>query len=96
MLPYHKKVRFADETVELQISGDRMETILVFSVLLLACSISAAQTAEDEVILKKKIALLQPFTSDMEAVLTGIVASLAVQKEQITLLQKENQGTKLC
>lgn len=86
MLPYHKKVRFADETVELQI----------FSVLLLACSISAAQTAEDEVILKKKIALLQPFTSDMEAVLTGIVASLAVQKEQITLLQKENQGTKLC
>lgn len=96
MLPCHKKVRFADETVELQISGDRMETILVFSVLLLACSISAAQTAEDEVILKKKIALLQPFTSDMEAVLTGIVASLAVQKEQITLLQKENQGTKLC
>lgn len=96
MLPYHKKVRFADETVELQISGDRMETILVFSVLLLACSISAAQTAEDEVILKKKIALLQPFTSDMEAVLTGIVASLAVQKEQITLLQKDNQGTKLC
>lgn len=96
MLPYHKKVRFADETVELQISGDRMETILVFSVLLLACSISAAQTAEDEVILKKKIALLQPFTSDMEAVLTGIVTSLAVQKEQITLLQKENQGTKLC
>lgn len=73
-----------------------METILVFSVLLLACSISAAQTAEDEVILKKKIALLQPFASDMEAVLTGIVASLAVQKEQITLLQKENQGTKLC
>lgn len=96
MLPYHKKVRFADETVELQISGDRMETILVFSVLLLACSISAAQTAEDEVILKKKIALLQPFTSDMEAVLTGIVTSLAVQKEQITLLQKENRGTKLC
>lgn len=96
MLPYHKKVRFADETVELQISGDGMETILVFSVLLLACSISAAQTAEDEVILKKKIALLQPFTSDMEAVLTGIVTSLAVQKEQITLLQKENQGTKLC
>lgn len=96
MLPYHKKVRFADETVELQISGDRMETILGFSVLLLACSISAAQTAEDEVILKKKIALLQPFASDMEAVLTGIVASLAVQKEQITLLQKENQGTKLC
>ncbi|XP_026017295.1 complement C1q tumor necrosis factor-related protein 3-like [Astatotilapia calliptera] len=68
-----------------------METILVFSVLLLACSISAAQTAEDEVILKKKIALLQPFASDMEAVLTGIVTSLAVQKEQITLLQKENQ-----
>lgn len=73
-----------------------METILVFSVLLLACSISAAPTADDEVILKKKIALLQPGACDMEAVLTGIVTSLAVQKEQITLLQKENQGTKLC
>ncbi|CAI5669371.1 unnamed protein product [Oreochromis niloticus] len=69
-------------TVIQQVSGDRMKIIMFFPLLLLVCSVSADQT-ETEV--------QQSNTQDINAVLRELTASLAVQNERITVLQRENQ-----
>ncbi|XP_031593717.1 complement C1q-like protein 4 [Oreochromis aureus] len=69
-------------TVIQQVSGDRMKIIMFFSLLLLVCSVSADQT---------ETAVQQSDTQDIHAVLRELTASLALQNEQITVLQRENQ-----
>lgn len=66
-----------------------MKIIVFVSVLLVFCSASADQT-------ELMTANQQPFLQDIHAVLRELTASLAVQKEQISVLQKENQGAVLC
>uniref|UniRef100_A0AAZ1WVR3 C1q domain-containing protein n=1 Tax=Oreochromis aureus TaxID=47969 RepID=A0AAZ1WVR3_OREAU len=61
-----------------------MKIIMFFSLLLLVCSVSADQT---------ETAVQQSDTQDIHAVLRELTASLALQNEQITVLQRENQGT---
>ncbi|CAI5671488.1 unnamed protein product [Oreochromis niloticus] len=59
-----------------------MKIIMFFPLLLLVCSVSAAET---------ETAVQQPCPQDIHAVLRELTASLAVQNERITVLQKENQ-----
>uniref|UniRef100_A0A668S6P4 C1q domain-containing protein n=2 Tax=Oreochromis aureus TaxID=47969 RepID=A0A668S6P4_OREAU len=69
-------------TVIQQLCGDRMKIIMFFPLLLLVCSVSATET---------ETAVQQPCPQDIHAVLRELTASLAVQNERITVLQKENQ-----
>ncbi|XP_003460222.2 complement C1q tumor necrosis factor-related protein 3 isoform X1 [Oreochromis niloticus] len=69
-------------TVIQQVSADRMKIIMFFPILLLVCSVSADQT---------ETAVQQSNTQDIHAVLRELTASLAVQNERITVLQRENQ-----
>ncbi|XP_063325906.1 complement C1q tumor necrosis factor-related protein 3-like [Pelmatolapia mariae] len=59
-----------------------MKIIMFFPLLLLVCSVSAAET---------ETANQQPCPQDVHAVLRELTASLAVQNERITVLQRENQ-----
>ncbi|CAI5642581.1 unnamed protein product [Oreochromis niloticus] len=69
-------------TVMQQVSGNRMKIIMFFPLLLLVCSVSADQT---------ETAGQQSNTQDIHAALRELTASLAVQNERITVLQRENQ-----
>uniref|UniRef100_A0AAX7UCI0 C1q domain-containing protein n=2 Tax=Astatotilapia calliptera TaxID=8154 RepID=A0AAX7UCI0_ASTCA len=69
-------------TVIQQVSGNRMKIIMFFPLLLLVCSVSADQTVTE---------VQQSNTQDINAVLRELTASLAVQNERITVLQRENQ-----
>ncbi|XP_031597274.2 complement C1q-like protein 4 [Oreochromis aureus] len=69
-------------TVIQQVSGNRMKIIMFFPLLLLVCSVSADQT---------ETAVQQSCPQDIHAVLRELTASLAVQNERITVLQRENQ-----
>lgn len=71
-------------TVIQQVSVDRMKIIMFLPLLLLVCSVSADQT---------ETAVQQSCPQDIHAVLRELTASLAVQTERITVLQRENQGT---
>lgn len=67
-----------------------MEVIVFFSLLLSVCTLSANLAEAD------KSSNQQPCPQDTQAVLRQLTASVAVQKEQITVLQKETQGTVSC
>uniref|UniRef100_A0A3P9DEW7 Complement C1q-like protein 4 n=1 Tax=Maylandia zebra TaxID=106582 RepID=A0A3P9DEW7_9CICH len=69
-------------TVIQQVSVDRMKIIMFLPLLLLVCSFSADET---------ETAGQQPCPQDIHAVLRELTASLAVQNERITVLQRENQ-----
>ncbi|KAL4007950.1 hypothetical protein ACER0C_001802 [Sarotherodon galilaeus] len=69
-------------TVLQQVSADRMKIIMFFPFLLLVCSVSADQT---------ETAVQQSSKQNIHAVLRELTASLAVQKQWITVLQRENQ-----
>uniref|UniRef100_A0A3P8PZ63 C1q domain-containing protein n=1 Tax=Astatotilapia calliptera TaxID=8154 RepID=A0A3P8PZ63_ASTCA len=69
-------------TVIQQVSGDRMKIIMFLPLLLLVCSVSADQT---------ETAGQQSCPQDIHAALRELTASLAVQNERITVLQRENQ-----
>ncbi|XP_076741756.1 complement C1q tumor necrosis factor-related protein 3-like [Maylandia zebra] len=69
-------------TVIQQLCRDRMKIIMFFPLLLLVCSFSADET---------ETAVQQPCPQDIHAVLRELTASLAVQNERITVLQRENQ-----
>uniref|UniRef100_A0A3Q4GS39 C1q domain-containing protein n=1 Tax=Neolamprologus brichardi TaxID=32507 RepID=A0A3Q4GS39_NEOBR len=60
-----------------------MKIIMFFPLLLLVCSFSAVET---------ETAVQQPCPQDVHAVLRELTASLAVQNERITVLQRENQA----
>uniref|UniRef100_A0A3P9DEV5 C1q domain-containing protein n=1 Tax=Maylandia zebra TaxID=106582 RepID=A0A3P9DEV5_9CICH len=62
-----------------------MKIIMFFPLLLLVCSVSADET---------ETAGQQSCPQDIHAVLRELTASLAVQTERITVLQRENQGTR--
>uniref|UniRef100_A0A3P9DFX1 C1q domain-containing protein n=1 Tax=Maylandia zebra TaxID=106582 RepID=A0A3P9DFX1_9CICH len=64
-----------------------MEVIVFFSLLLSVCTLSANLAEAD------KSSNQQPCPQDTQAVLRQLTASVAVQKEQITVLQKETQAT---
>ncbi|KAL3970653.1 cytochrome CYP [Sarotherodon galilaeus] len=64
-----------------------MEIIVFFSLLLSVCTVSANLAVAD------KSSKQQPCPQDTQAVLRELTASVAVQKEQITVLQKETQAT---
>ncbi|CAI5661095.1 unnamed protein product [Oreochromis niloticus] len=72
-----QRIRFVDDTVIQQ--------------FLLISSVSIDQRETNKEILAQQTTLQQPCLQDIHAVLREMTASLAVQKEQITLLQKENQ-----
>ncbi|CAI5642619.1 unnamed protein product [Oreochromis niloticus] len=69
-------------TVIQQVSGNRMKIIMFLPLLLLVCSVSADQT---------ETAGQQSCPQDTHAALRELTASLAVQNERITVLQRENQ-----
>nr|XP_024659675.1 multimerin-2-like [Maylandia zebra] len=69
-------------TVIQQVSVDRMKIIMFLPLLLLVCSVSADQT---------ETAGQQSCPQDFHAELRELTASLAVQTERITVLQRENQ-----
>ncbi|CAI5642753.1 unnamed protein product [Oreochromis niloticus] len=62
-----------------------MEIIVFFSLLLSVCTVSANLAEAD------KSSNQQPCPQDTQAVLRELTASVAVQKEQITVLQKETE-----
>ncbi|XP_026037100.1 complement C1q tumor necrosis factor-related protein 3-like [Astatotilapia calliptera] len=74
-----------------------MEIMVFFSLLLLVCSVSTNLTEADNEIVDQQISNQQPCQQDIHAVLREMAVSLAVQKAQIMILQKENQdhSTKL-
>lgn len=69
---------------------------MFFSLLLLVCSVSTNPTEADNEIVDQQISNQQPCPQDIHAVLREMAVSLAVQKAQIMILQKENQGTVSC
>ncbi|KAL3970570.1 tumor necrosis factor alpha-induced protein 2 [Sarotherodon galilaeus] len=68
-----------------------MEIMVFFSLFLLVCSVSTNQTEADNEIVEQQISNQQPCPQDIHAVLRELTVSVAVQKEQIANLQKENQ-----
>uniref|UniRef100_A0A3P9DFC5 C1q domain-containing protein n=1 Tax=Maylandia zebra TaxID=106582 RepID=A0A3P9DFC5_9CICH len=68
-----------------------MEIMVFFSLLLLVCSVSTNPTEADNEIVDQQISNQQPCQQDIHAVLREMAVSLAVQKAQIMILQKENQ-----
>ncbi|KAL3970580.1 fibroblast growth factor receptor 3 [Sarotherodon galilaeus] len=69
-------------TVIQQVSADRMKIIIFSPLLLLVCSVSADQT---------ETAVQQSCPQDIHALLRELTASLAVQTERITVLQREQE-----